>query len=325
MSPRVLCLGEILFDCLANQIGKPYEAVDSWTPYPGGAPANVACALVKLGTSAGFVGCVGLDDPGDRLVQLLEEVGVDRSGIQRHPTAPTRQVYVVRRLDGDREFAGFGDFDTREFADTGLQAQSLPENLFESADFLVTGTLEMAYPDSRRAIAKARELAQKHGVRVLIDVNWRPVFWQDVALAKQTIRESIETADFVKLSDEESQWLFETIDATRVAKHLPQVRGILVTRGSQGCSYCFGNIAGDLPAFSVEAQDTTGAGDGFSAGFVHQLCLQGLDVLNDTDTVRDIVEYASAVGALTATKPGAIASQPTAKDVDRFLTKTNSP
>jgi fructokinase len=111
-NPRVLCLGEILFDCLADQLGRSLEDVESWTPYPGGAPANVACALVKLGTSAGFVGCVGEDEPGNQLVQLLQDIGVDSTGIQRHPTAPTRQVYVVRSEKGDREFAGFGDLDT---------------------------------------------------------------------------------------------------------------------------------------------------------------------------------------------------------------------
>jgi fructokinase len=58
------------------------------------------------------VGCVGEDEPGNQLVQLLQDIGVDSTGIQRHPTAPTRQVYVVRSEKGDREFAGFGDLDT---------------------------------------------------------------------------------------------------------------------------------------------------------------------------------------------------------------------
>jgi len=103
--PRVLCLGEVLFDCLADQLGRSLDQVDSWTPYPGGAPANVACALVKLGTPAGFIGRVGEDQPGNDLVQLLQDVGVEVSGVQRHPTAPTRQVYVLRSETGDREFA----------------------------------------------------------------------------------------------------------------------------------------------------------------------------------------------------------------------------
>ena len=134
VAPRVLCLGEILFDCLADQLGRELAEVESWTPYPGGAPANVACALVKLGTAAGFIGCVGQDRSGDTLVELLEAVGVDTSGVQRHPTAPTRQVYVTRSKEGERYFAGFGDIPTTEFADTSLGAEKLPESLFADAD-----------------------------------------------------------------------------------------------------------------------------------------------------------------------------------------------
>jgi fructokinase len=68
MSARVICLGEVLWDCLADQLGLTVEQVRSWTAYPGGAPANVATALVKLGTSAAFVGCVGQDPPGHKPV-----------------------------------------------------------------------------------------------------------------------------------------------------------------------------------------------------------------------------------------------------------------
>jgi fructokinase len=125
-NPRVLCLGEVLYDFLADQPGLPLEEVKSWTPYPGGAPANVACGLVKLGTPTGFVGCVGRDEQGEALVQLLQQEGVDGTGIQRHPTAPTRIVYVVRSQTNDRSFAGFGDRPTSEFADAHLQAAHLP-------------------------------------------------------------------------------------------------------------------------------------------------------------------------------------------------------
>ena len=120
-NPHVLCLGEILFDLLADQVGRSLEQVESWTPYPGGAPANVACALVKLGTQAGFIGCVGKDRAGEKLVQVLQKVGVDVTGVQRHSSAPTRQVNVVRTESGDRIFAGFRNHDTTEFADTKLQ------------------------------------------------------------------------------------------------------------------------------------------------------------------------------------------------------------
>ncbi|WP_066384742.1 carbohydrate kinase family protein [Anabaena sp. CA = ATCC 33047] len=318
-NPRVLCLGEILFDCLADQLGLKLEEVKSWTPYPGGAPANVACALVKLGTPAGFIGAVGEDEPGDELVKLLQEVGVDTTGVQRHPTAPTRQVYVVRDLAGDRNFAGFGQYDTSEFADTRLQAKQLPESLFRDADFLVLGTLELAYPDSEKATHRALELAEQYDLKIVLDVNWRPVFWQDENIARQKIQEIFKRVDFVKLSKEEAEWLFDTADPGAITYRLGSVDGVLVTDGEHGCAYCLGENEGKLPAFAVDVADTTGAGDSFLAGFIHQLSQQGIHNLKDADTAKGMITYASAVGALTTIKPGAIASQPTPAEVESFL------
>ncbi len=315
----VLCLGEILFDCLANERGKKLEEVTAWTPYPGGAPANVACALVKLGTRAGFVGCVGVDEPGKELMQLCQEVGVDISGVQHHPSAPTRQIYVLRSETGDREFAGFGDQKADEFADAFLDPQKLPTNLFATADFLVIGTLELAYPQTRSAVFRALELAEQYGLKVVLDVNWRPMFWDDTEVALSWIKKLWPYIDFLKLSDEEAEWLFDTTDAGAIKYRLDTVEGVLVTAGDGDISYCLGENEGKLTSFSVEVEETTGAGDSFVAGLIHQLAKRGIASLKDAQVAKEVVTYACAVGALTTTKPGAIASQPTAVEVDEFL------
>lgn len=318
-NPRVLCLGEILFDRLADQVGLPREQVESWTPYPGGAPANVACGLVKLGTSAGFIGCVGEDEPGQALLQLLQTEGVDTTGVQRHPTAPTRQVDVVRTDSGDRIFAGFTGYDTDEFADTRLQAAKLPVQLFAQADFLVLGTLELAYPDSNAAVHRALELADQYDVNILLDVNWRPVFWTDPDSAISTIQEILKMVDFLKLSKEEAQLLFNTTDPGAITYRLDTLEGVLVTDGENGCAYCLSENEGKVPSFSMPVVDTTGAGDSFLAGFIHQLCQHGIHSLAEATFAKEVVTYATAVGGLTTLQPGAIASQPTAAEVEAFL------
>lgn len=318
-NPRVLCLGEILFDFLSDQPGLPYEQVTSWTPYPGGAPANVACALVKLGTSSGFIGCVGEDDLGNILVRLLQETQVNVDGVQRHATAPTRGVYVVRSETGDRAFAGFGNIDTSEFADTQLQADQLPTQLFKTAEFLVLGTLEMAYPNSHEATMRALHLAKQFGTKILLDVNWRPVFWDDPAAAPAIIHQLVKQADFLKLSDEEAEWLFETTNPSAIAEQVGDVLGVLVTAGEKGCAYWLQGNQGEIPAFEIDVEDTTGAGDSFLAGFLHQLCQHGIQSLKTANTAHAMVRYASAVGAMTTTRPGAIAAQPIAAEVEAFL------
>ena len=316
---QIICLGEILFDCLADQMGRELSQVTSWTEYPGGAPANVACALSKLGNAAAFVGCVGQDRPGDRLVSVLEANGVNVSGVQRASDAPTRKVYVTRSLKGDRCFAGFGEFDSSQFADTQLAATDIPQSLFVNAEFLVMGTLELAYPNSRQATLEAIRLAKENQVKIFIDVNWRPVFWQDAEIARSSIMTILEQADLIKCTDEEAQWLFGMQDPVAIAKLFPQTEGVLVTAGEKGCAYTLGEHQGTVDIFPITVVDTTGAGDSFVAGFLHYFCRQRDRVLASAKTARDAVVYASAVGALTTMKPGAIAAQPTAKEVDAFF------
>ncbi len=318
---RVICLGEILFDCLANELGKSASEVTSWTPYPGGAPANVACALVKLGTSSAFIGCVGKDDRGHELVQLLKSIGVNTAGVQYNEQAPTREVYITRTVDGDRTFAGFGNYQADQFADAYLQAQDLPPELFLEAEFLVLGTLELAYPQTRAAVFRALELAEEYHLKIVLDVNWRPMFWQDEQEALLLIKELWQYVDFLKLAAEEAQWLFNTADAGAISYRLGSVEGVLVSNGDAKVSYCLTDNEGTMNSMKVSVQDTTGAGDAFLAGFIHQLCQQGTRKLQNPQVAKEIVRYACAVGGLTTTKFGAIAAQPSPAEVESLLQK----
>lgn len=318
---RVICLGEILFDCLADDIGKSVSEVTSWTSYPGGAPANVASALFKLGTPSAFIGCVGKDELGRQLVDLLKSIGVSISGIQYNDKFPTRQVYVTRTADGDRIFAGFGDVPADRFADAYLQGQYLPPELFLEAEFLVLGTLELAYSQSRQAVFRALELAEEYHLKIVLDVNWRPMFWLDEKEAIPLINQLWQYVDFVKLAAEEAQWLFGTADAGAIVNRLNSVEGVLVSDGDAQVSYCISENEGKISPLKVSVKDTTGAGDAFLAGFIHQLCRYGNQKLQDPQIVKEIVRYACAVGGLTATKSGAIAAQPTPEEVEAMLAK----
>lgn len=315
---RVLCIGEILFDCLADQTGRSLEQVASWTAYPGGAPANVACGLVKLGIPTGLISAVGMDEAGMQLVQLLRQVGVQTIGIQQYP-APTRKVFVLRSDEGEREFAGFGKVPKNEFADTHLQASQIPESLFVDADFLVLGTIALAYPESRQACIQALKMADRYNLKILVDINWRPVFWSNPLDAQRLIPDLLKQVDFVKVSTEEAELFFNTTDPISIHSQLDSIEGVMITDGQQGCAYSLGEFQGKIPAFDVKVEDTTGAGDAFVVGFIHQLYQYGIRGLNDPETIKKMITYASAVGALTVTKPGAISAQPTADEVEAFL------
>ncbi len=316
----VICLGETLIDLLADRLGLPLAAVDRWTPYPGGAPTNVACGLVKLGTPAALIGCLGGDEVGRNLTQLLTEIGVDLTGLTHHPTAPTRQIYVTRSIDGDRTFAGFiNDIPTDRFADAFLSADRIDESLFKAAKLLAIGTISLAYPDSYRATYRALELARKHRLQVFIDVNWRSMFWDDLDRAKLEIYQVLDRADFIKMSDEEARWLYGSIEPLVIRQRLPNCQGIFITAGAKGCDYLLADRVGFVPSFDVPAIDTTGAGDSFVAACIDRIVRLDSNGIQTAELAADIVKYAAAAGALTTLAPGAIAAQPTQAEVMNFL------
>ncbi|MEL6471771.1 MAG: carbohydrate kinase [Cyanobacteria bacterium J06623_4] len=316
---HAICLGEILIDCFSEQPGVAWGDVTRWLPLPGGAPANVACALAKLGNTVEFVGAVGEDAWGDALLQLLDDMQVGRRGVQRRKKAPTRQVYITHDEHGDRTFAGFGERDPSLFADAHLFVSALESSLFAEASFLVLGTLSLAYADTRESVMQAVQQARSYHLPILVDVNWRPMFWPKPAEAPRIIYDLIRQVHFLKVSEEEADWLFGTVSVRAIARQLPHLKGVLVTAGAQGAHYCFGDIAGNIPGFRVDVEETTGAGDAFTAGFVHQLLQRGLHCLQDADLAKQVVTYANATGALTTTRMGAIAALPTPSEIEVFL------
>lgn len=318
MTESIICLGECLIDRLFD-IGKnPQNTSEKWTDYPGGAPANVATAIAKLGTPTRMVSCLGKDDLGDWLVQVVEDQGV-RCQIQRVATAPTRIVLVERDESGDRRFVGFSASDPSAFADAHLSPAWIDAIDFTGVDYLVMGTLGLAYPTTAKAMERARDKAQQAGAKIVIDLNWRPVFWPDPSIAHETIRSFLTAADLIKLSLEEARWLLDTDSAAEIVQHFSQCGAVLLTDGSHGSTCATQHHRVSLPAFAVDSIDTTGAGDAFLAGILHQLCQQGWESLQGADKIEQILRYASVVGALTTMQPGAIAAQPTPQAVNEFL------
>ena len=346
-SPSVLCIGDALFDCIANDnvcsIEDMMMLTNAWTAWPGGAPANVATALCKLGTTSAFAGCLGADTDGDAIQNLLEQTGVDVTLLQRTDKYPTRRVMVIRdQVSGDRVFAGFYDGKSADaFADayfdmTVTLQNEAAEAVIMRAKYLVCSTLSLAFETSRKAVNDIVNRGLAGGARLYVDVNWRDVFWtnHEETVARQTILEFAQRAHIVKLTDEEAHWLLgiSASDALAkpelVAQAFPHACAVLVTAGEKGASYSIVGHTGKVEPFHVTVLETTGAGDAFTAGFIHGLLSLNLDIVmfneqvpceDQPEVIQNIVRLAAAVGALTCTSEGAIAAQPTFDEVESFL------
>lgn len=318
MTEPVICLGECLIDRLF-ELGQHHQnSTEKGTDYPGGAPANVATAIAKLGTSTRMISCLGQDGVGDWLIQVLQDQGVVCQ-IQRYGEVPTRTVLVERDATGDRAFIGFSHPDPAAFADAHLSPEWVDTVDFTGVAYLVMGTLGLAYPTTARAMERARRRAQQVGTKIVIDVNWRPVFWPEVELAPPKILEFLKAANLLKLSKEEAMGLLDTDSAADVCQQFPDCEAVLLTDGGNGSICATAQYSVSQPAFQVDSKDTTGAGDAFLAGIIHQLCTHGWTVWQEPTEIKTVLLYASAVGALTTLKPGAIAAHPTPQAVEAFL------
>jgi fructokinase len=306
MKSQVLCLGEILFDYLADVAGKSFSEVNSWTAYPGGAPANTACHLANLGTPTAFLGCIGNDPSGQQLLKFLQSYHVNTSGVQIHPSDPTRKVYVTRGTTGERVFAGFGSIPSNQFADAFLDGSKLPEELFVDAEFLVLGTLGLAYPETRAAIFQALQWAEQYYLKVVVDLNWRPLFWSNPEEAFPLIEKLLTYTDFLKMSAEEAQYFFQTTNPKVITTQLDSMEGVIITNGEKEVSFCINDYEGIVKPPQVKVIDTTGAGDSFLAAVIHQLAVRGIKVLSYPDSIKEIITYACDLGSLTTTHFGAV-------------------
>ena len=312
-SPRVICVGEALLDRVVG------AGSASAAAYPGGAPANVACGLAKLGTSSALVSCLGTDEPGQQVLDQLNQAGVDVSGVVRNGSVPTRVVEL--ELDaGERKFLGFEGASADSFADTRIQASDLPEDLFVGADYLVIGSNALAYPDSAMALQRAIELANDYFVKIVLDVNWRPMFWANPGEAKSQVEALAQQVDFLKLSETDAQWLYGKAEASRILSQVEQLEAVFVTSGAGGTDYALAaGRQGKVSAFRMAVQDTTGAGDAFVAGLIHQLVTHSLQELGNEDAMAEMVRYANAAGSLATTGLGAIAAQASDAEIQAFL------
>jgi fructokinase len=308
----ILSFGELLIDFVALESGVSVGEASGFQKKPGGAPANVAVAVKRLGYEAGFITQVGDDPFGHYLVKVLADEGVDTSGVTYSTEARTALAFVSLRSDGERSFM----FYRQPSADMLMRPEDVNYKAIDAYRIFHYGSITMISEPSRSATLAAVRYARAAGKLISYDPNLRLPLWPSADAARAGMLAGLEYAHVVKVSEEELEFLTGGQDVTPLWRDGLSL--IIVTQGAGGATLHTRTGKHHEPGFRVQAVDTTGAGDGFVAGVLARM----LDFGDDWSAhLPEIVRFANAVGALTTTERGAIPALPTRDRVERFIEK----
>ncbi|RZW85373.1 aminoimidazole riboside kinase [Escherichia coli] len=304
MSAKVWVLGDAVVDLLPESDGR-------LLPCPGGAPANVAVGIARLGGTSGFIGRVG-DDPFGALMQrtLLTE-GVDITYLKQDEWHRTSTVLVDLNDQGERSFT----FMVRPSADLFLETTDLP--CWRHGEWLHLCSIALSAEPSRTSAFTAMTVIRHAGGFVSFDPNIREDLWQDEHLLRLCLRQALQLADVVKLSEEEWRLISGKTqndrDICALAKEY-EIAMLLVTKGAEGVVVCYRGQVHHFAGMSVNCVDSTGAGDAFVAGLLTGLSSTGLST--DEREMRRIIDLAQRCGALAVTAKGAMTALPCRQELE---------
>ncbi|MGR5175523.1 aminoimidazole riboside kinase [Vibrio parahaemolyticus] len=280
---------------------------DTATTYlkcPGGAPANVAVAIARLGGETSFFGRVGQDPLGRFMKQTLTEEKVNTEFMLLDEAQRTSTVIVDLDDSGERSFT----FMVKPSADQFMQTSDIPS--FAKDEWLHVCSIALANEPSRGATLEAMKRMKAAGGYVCFDPNLRDEVWGDQRLIKPVCRQAIALADVVKFSDDELMFLTETDTLEAGISALAEFSNtlVLITQGAKGALAIRGEQQQLIAGTPVKPVDTTGAGDAFVGGLLTRLS-KSADWVND-ETIHDAVRWANGCGALATTQKGAMTALP---------------
>ncbi|MFT8322803.1 MAG: carbohydrate kinase [Bacillus sp. (in: firmicutes)] len=319
---KAFCIGEALIDFIPVQKEKSLKEVTSFERVAGGAPMNVAIAIAKYGGDSVMLTKLANDSFGDYLVDVLQENAVDTSYIIRSEEGETGLAFVSVDQSGERDFS----FYRKHAADLLFAPNEVNAAWFNEGDLLHFCSVDLVESPMKQAHIKAITELKKIGGIVSFDPNVRLPLWPDKESCRRTILEFIPLADIVKVSDEELSFITNIQEEKEAISSLfvGNVKVVVYTKGKDGAIiYLKNGEKFEDNGFTITVSDTTGAGDAFIGGFLSELLT--LDTSSDnlcqkvSEHHQQLLTFANASGALTASVKGAIQAAPGKQHILNFI------
>ncbi len=317
---KVICFGEALIDMLSNRTGGGSQnGQETFTKFPGGAPANVAVAIGKLGGKVYFAGKVGADMFGDCLRDAMAEAGVRTDYLLQTDEAKTALAFVSLDEQGERSF----EFYRSPSADLLFREEEFQDSWFAEPGLFHFCSNTLTEAPIRAATLAGVRKAKAAGFLVSFDINLRTNLWPKGQDPMAHIWQAIEQTDLLKLCTEELAFLCRDMSEDAVIGKIRDagVSLILITDGGNPLRYIGREIQGSLIPPETKVVDSTAAGDAFTGGVLFALAQQGtgrkqLASLNDRKQLEQVLAMGMRCGAFAVSRKGAFDALPTLADLN---------
>ena len=313
---EVLCFGELLIDFLCTS--RPREGLlktNQFTQFPGGAPANAAVAVAKLGGDASFLGQIGDDQFGFFLLNALKTYGVKTDKTLIHPTAKTALAFVFLNEQGERRFS----FRREETADLLIEKTHIREDYFSRGPIVHFCSNTLTEKEIANVTIHLVKLATKKKSLISFDVNLRHQLWKSGSVDIDLVNSLVRKSHLVKFSREEFLFLARNDEQAYVSGCVSAgVKALIVTDGPRTITIHGHEGTATKEPPIIEAIDTTGGGDAFTGAMLYKLSQQSNpdNHCEDLGKLGTLVDFAARCGAIAVTRQGAFPAFPTQQDLD---------
>ncbi|WP_172187195.1 ribokinase [Lentilactobacillus kribbianus] len=301
MKNKVVILGSLNVDTTLHVANMPLPGetitAQSKTSSPGGKGANQAVAAARSNAEASFIGQVGADDSGKMMIKCMKNNNINADNINVVEDQGTGSAVILLDGNGQNSIMVYGGANQSIGSEVIEQAHSLIAN----ADFIIA---QFETPQERTL--EAFKIAKENGVKTILNP----------APAATIIPELLNYTDLIVPNETESGSLtgIEVTDVASMDANAAKfaemgAKNIIITVGDKGAYYSANGTHGFVPAFKVDAVDTTAAGDTFIGALSSQLN-------QDFGNIEDALIYAQKASSITVQSMGALPSIPTAEKIN---------
>lgn len=327
----LLSMGRSSIDLYSNDVGAAFVDITSFAAYVGGCPTNISVAAQRLGGRTALLTAVGADQVGDFILHFCQKEGIETRYTPRKPGH--RSSAVVLGIEPPNKFPL--TYYRDNCADIELTIDDVLASPIADAQYLLISGTGLYREPSRSATFFAAEYAQRHGTKVVLDIDFRPDQWHDPRAFGVTLRSLLRSVDIVLGTEDEinAMMMGERADVRLTHSQVSDARVggdvdaaiatilsmgpqlLFQKRGADGSRVHVVRTAGierlEAPGYPVEVYNILGAGDAYAGGVIYGLS-HGWEY---TKAAR----LGNACGAIVVTKHGCANFMPTMAEVEAFV------